>query len=194
MAPTAGTTHLSVSMPRAAVAVVVAAGLALCAGPAGASSSVETSFASSSSPSTEDDLTPRPTRGYHKGRRITLRVVTIGWAEVEVRTAKAFLAMREAAARDGVELWIRNGFRSQEQQEWLYQAWRSGWGNRAARPGHSNHQNGRALDIHLDSPATFVWLETHARRFGFRRTVPGEPWHWEYRKPPARRSAKRTRS
>jgi LAS superfamily LD-carboxypeptidase LdcB len=171
-------------MPRAAVAVVLAAGLALCAGPAVASSSFETSFASSSS--SEDDLTPRSTLGYHKGRRVKLSVVTIGWAEVEVRTAKAFLAMRAAAAKDGVELWIRNGFRSQEQQEWLYQAWRSGWGNRAARPGHSNHQNGRALDIHLDSPATFVWLETNARRYGFRRTVKGEPWHWEYRKPPAR--------
>jgi D-alanyl-D-alanine carboxypeptidase len=170
-------------MPRVAVALVLAAGLALCARPAVASSSFETSFASSSS----DDLTPRPTVGYHRGRRIKLSVVTIGWAEVEVKTAKAFLAMRTAAARDGIDLWIRNGFRSQEHQEWLYQAWRSGWGNRAARPGHSNHQNGRALDIHLDSPATFVWLEANARRFGFRRTVKGEPWHWEYRKPPAKK-------
>jgi len=24
------------------------------------------------------------------------------------------------------------------------------------------------------------WLERNARRFGFRRTVPTEPWHWEW--------------
>ena len=47
-------------------------------------------------------------------------------------------------------------------------------------------RDGRALDIYLDD-AVFRWLERHARRFGFRRTVRGEPWHWEYVKRPRRR-------
>ena len=62
----------------------------------------------------------------------------------------------------------------------FYQAWREGWGNRAARPGHSNHQSGRALDIAVSSPGALAWLSHNGSRFGFKRTVRGEPWHWEY--------------
>ncbi len=133
--------------------------------------------------------------GYRNGRPLELRLVTIGWAEVEVTTARAYRAMRDAAEAAGVELGIRSGFRSQERQRWLYQAFRAGWGNPAARPGYSNHQAGRALDLYIDHPRTLAWLGTHAKRFGFRRTVRGEPWHWEYIPPrnagPRRRLARR---
>lgn len=128
-------------------------------------------------------LEARPAVGYKRGRPRRIQVVTLGWTDVEVTTARAFLTMATAAAEDGVELWIRSGFRSHDEQRMFYQAWREGWGNRAARPGHSNHQSGRALDLYL-GPGTFAWLEANARRFGFKRTVTGEPWHWEYVKPP----------
>lgn len=124
----------------------------------------------------------RVARGYHKGRPIKLRLVTIDWTEVEVETARAFLRMREAAARAGVSLHIRSGFRDHQRQMWLYQAWRAGFGNRAARPGYSNHESGRALDIVVHDPATFAWLTANAKYFGFRRTVKSEPWHWEFRR------------
>ena len=39
----------------------------------------------------------------------------------------------------------------------------------------SNHQNGRALDL-----TTSPWLTDNAARFGFRRTVPSEAWHYEF--------------
>jgi zinc D-Ala-D-Ala carboxypeptidase len=123
---------------------------------------------------------PRAALGYRKGRPIRLELVTVGWAEVEVKTARAFLAMQAAAGEAGVELWIRSGFRSHEHQAWLYRAFRQGFGNRAARPGHSNHQSGRALDLRISEPGTLAWLDENARRYGFRRTVRGEPWHWEY--------------
>ncbi len=128
-------------------------------------------------------LTARPAVGYHRGRPQRIQVVSLGWAEVEVSTARAFLAMAEAAAEDGVELWITSGFRSQEEQRAFYQAYREGWGNRAARPGHSNHQSGAALDLYVGG-GVYDWLARNARRFGFRRTVPSEPWHWEYTKRP----------
>ena len=80
----------------------------------------------------EDGLAPRRVMGYRKGRPRAIEVITIGWAEVEVRTAQQFLRMREAAAADGVELIIRSGYRSHERQAWLYQAWRAGYGNRGA--------------------------------------------------------------
>lgn len=133
-----------------------------------------------------EELTPYPALGYRNGKKLRLEVVQIGWAEVELKTARAFIAMRDAAAADGIVLEIRSGWRDFERQAWLYEAWRRGVGNKAARPGYSNHQAGRALDIYLDE-ANFAWLERNARRFGFRRTVRGEPWHWEFRGLPRQR-------
>lgn len=43
-------------------------------------------------------------------------------------------------------------------------------------------------------PGTFAWLEANARRFGFKRTVTGEPWHWEYVKPPRKQRRHRQRA
>ena len=139
-----------------------------------------------------DDLTPRDELGYRKGKKLRIKVVRIGWADVEVNTAEGFIAMRDAAAADGVLLWIYSGFRSHDRQKLLYEAWREGWGNKAARPGHSNHQSGRALDLYL-GPGAFAWLEANARRFGFKRTVKGEPWHWEYVKRPRKQRRARRR-
>jgi LAS superfamily LD-carboxypeptidase LdcB len=138
-----------------------------------------------------DDLTPRDEIGYRRGKRIKIKVVRIGWTDVEVNTAEGFLAMRAAAAADGIELWIYSGFRSHERQQLLYQAWREGWGNKAARPGRSNHQSGRALDLYLGDPSTYDWLKANARKFGFKRTVRGEPWHWEYTKKPKKKKKKK---
>jgi LAS superfamily LD-carboxypeptidase LdcB len=75
----------------------------------------------------------------------------------------------------------------------LFRAWRTGRGNKAARPGKSNHQSGRALDIAVISvPGALAWLESNAAGFGFKRTVASEPWHWEYVESPiAARATKR---
>lgn len=132
--------------------------------------------------------------GYRHGRRHTFEVVPLGphEVEVEVSTARAFLAMRAAAADAGVELGLASGFRTVEQQRALYRAWRKGRGNKAARPGLSNHQSGRALDIVISDPGSVAWLESNGALFGFKRTVKSEPWHWEYVDIPiARGAAKR---
>lgn len=78
---------------------------------------------------------------------------------------------------------------------------------RAAFPGYSNHESGLAIDIQATyapyknntpdkkTPATngdeamykkgntlfFFWMSHNARFYGFRRTVPAESWHWEFR-------------
>ena len=130
--------------------------------------------------------------GYRHGRRHTIEVVPLGPSavEVEIRTARAFLAMREAAADSGVDLRLESGFRTAEEQRVLFRAWRKGRGNKAARPGQSNHQSGRALDIGgIYAPGALAWLETNAASFGFKRTVKGEPWHWEYVDVPVARGA-----
>lgn len=50
-----------------------------------------------------------------------------------------------------------------------------------ASPGHSNHGNGLAVDIH---PAAIQdWMKANAARFGWVNDVPSEPWHWSYLNP-----------
>lgn len=50
-----------------------------------------------------------------------------------------------------------------------------------ASPGHSNHGNGLAVDIH---PAKIqTWMKANAARFGWVNDVPSEPWHWSYLNP-----------
>lgn len=129
--------------------------------------------------------------GYRKGKPFRIRIVDVAGEEVEVRTARAFEKMRAAAERDGVELVIWSGFRRHERQAELYARYRAGHGNLAAKPGYSNHQSGRALDLRLRSEQTYAWLLEHARRFGFKRTVRGEPWHWEYVGVPKKRRRRR---
>ena len=102
---------------------------------------------------------------------------------VERRTADAYWAMQQAAAEDGIELPIYSGFRTNAEQKYFYRCYKTCSCNsctKAARPGHSNHQSGRALDIGL-WPGTHEWLVANAGRFGFKNTIRSEPWHWEYR-------------
>lgn len=121
-----------------------------------------------------------PRIGYRHGRPHLIEVVRLESNEVEINTARAFLRMQAAAAKDGVDLRIESGFRSAEQQLELFRAWRRGRGNKAARPGESNHQSGRALDLRVHHRGAKEWLAANAAMFRFKRTVKGEPWHWEY--------------
>jgi peptidoglycan hydrolase-like protein with peptidoglycan-binding domain len=51
---------------------------------------------------------------------------------------------------------------------------------KAATPGYSKHQSGRAVDINLDNDSTlFDWLVAHAGEHGF-ENYPKEAWHWNY--------------
>lgn len=130
---------------------------------------------------TSDDVPDGPTQGYDHGRAVRVVVTRLDGKPVEIRTAAAFRRMRAAAQRDRVVIRVVSGFRTMEHQRALYRAYRRGQGNLAAVPGYSNHQSGRAVDLNTSTPGVRRWLERHARRYGFRRTVPTEPWHWEFR-------------
>jgi len=121
----------------------------------------------------------RSATGYRRGKPFKIRLVEVGGALLEERTARAFRAMQSAAAHHGIQLVVRSGFRPHEKQQALYRRYRAGTGNLAARPGYSNHQSGTALDIIVRDPDTLAWMEEHGPRFGFRQTVRIEPWHWE---------------
>ncbi|MDW8363294.1 MAG: D-alanyl-D-alanine carboxypeptidase family protein [Myxococcales bacterium] len=121
--------------------------------------------------------------GYIRGEPFPITVVTVDGKPVERETANAYYVMAQAAARDGVELRVVSGFRSMAEQEYLYHCYVTCSCNGcalAARPGYSNHQNGHALDLNTRAPGVLDWLNRRAHEFGFSRTVPSEPWHWEW--------------
>jgi len=122
--------------------------------------------------------------GYRNGVATDVSITHVDGFPVEVATARAFEAMRTAAARDGVQLRIVSGFRTMEHQRALYAAYRAGRGAFALRPGYSNHQMGTALDLNWLDPGVLRWLNAHARAFEFRRTVRSEQWHWQWRPDP----------
>ncbi|MCL1997543.1 MAG: M15 family metallopeptidase [Turicibacter sp.] len=114
-----------------------------------------------------------------------------------VETVTAFHAMREAALLEGIDLVVTSAYRTAERQEVLF-ARQDGDGV-VARPHHSEHQTGRALDLWgplglLDQsgPPTpsGIWVRENAHNFGFivRYTeenthitgIIPEPWHITY--------------
>lgn len=112
------------------------------------------------------------------------RLVRISGGERLRHDAAAAFELMYAKAREaGLWLWVISGHRSWAEQKYLYRLYRQGLGPRAARPGRSNHQRGTAVDISVRNTTTltYEWLAANACRFGFRRTVSSEPWHWEYR-------------
>jgi hypothetical protein len=129
---------------------------------------------------TSDNVPEGAAQGYVHGRPMRIDVIRLDSKPVERHTAQAYRRMLDAATHDGIVLHINSGFRTMEHQHALYRAYQRGRGNLAAVPGYSNHQSGHALDLNTSTPGVLRWLERNGRRFGFRRTVPTEPWHWEW--------------
>lgn len=113
-------------------------------------------------------------------------------------------AMREAAEADGLGLAVQSAYRSEVYQDQVHRGWVAQLGAEraaltSARPGHSEHQLGTAIDLRsadgapawdLDDWAMTpegAWVAAHAHRFGFLVSYPMgsqaitcydyEPWH-----------------
>jgi hypothetical protein len=127
--------------------------------------------------STEDgqDCSLRKEPAFDRGKSFTIEVFMLGAKPVAVSTGNAFLAMQKAAKKAGVNLTLTSGFRTNDEQQRLFDCFQAGQCPVAAPPGSSNHQNGRALDLSVST-----WLANNAAEFGFKRTVPSEPWHYEF--------------
>jgi hypothetical protein len=125
----------------------------------------------------------RQDTGYTSGSPFAITVVTCDSKPCERDTANAYAVMQAAAKAAGVNLVVVSGFRTQSEQQYLYNCYVNCSCNNcnlAAKPGYSNHQSGHALDLNTSSPGVLSWLNTHGASFGFKRTVPSEPWHWEW--------------
>jgi hypothetical protein len=91
--------------------------------------------------------------------------------------AAAFDRMDRAARRAGIDLVVTSGFRTDAEQAALFRAHPDPrW---VAPPGRSRHRDATELDI-AGTPGAWEWLAAHARRFGFVRRYPWEPWHHGY--------------
>lgn len=114
--------------------------------------------------------------------------------------ASALKEMQNAAAAEGLSLYVVSGYRSYQTQESVY----AGWVNRdgkeqadtySSRPGHSDHQTGYSYDLNsleqsFANTKEGKWLAEHCAEFGFIIRYPEgkemytgyiyEPWHVRY--------------
>lgn len=126
--------------------------------------------------------------------------------QVSQQIVGAVQGLFAAAKQDGIELMVASGFRSYSQQVAVYNAevgrnGRDKADRESARPGHSEHQTGLALDVEPVTRQCEVevcfgdlpegkWVAANAHNHGFIiRYMPGteaitgytyEPWHLRY--------------
>lgn len=123
----------------------------------------------------------RPTGA--NGRLPAAQLSGVGEGERMFGTAAAaFRRMDDAARAAGHDLRVNSGYRTYAEQAALYRAYRNGTGNLAAPPGRSTHGLGLSADIDVTDGSTLRWLRSNARRYGFVNDVPGEAWHWTWRR------------
>lgn len=112
----------------------------------------------------------------------------------------AFNKMKKDATNEGLDIYISSGFRSYSTQEYTYDYWVSLDGKEladtySARPGHSEHQTGLAIDLNSidDSFASTKegkWVNENCYKYGFIIRYPKgkdditgykyESWHLRY--------------
>lgn len=118
----------------------------------------------------------------------------------------AFNKMKEDAEKEGIIINIRSGYRSYETQKMLYDNYVARDGlekasRYSAKPGHSEHQTGLAIDITTEDTTTSIgdwfnntkqaeWLYNNAYKYGFILRYPQnkehitgykfESWHYRY--------------
>ena len=121
--------------------------------------------------------------------------------------ATAFANMRSTMYDAGLPVVIRSAYRSYATQTGIVNTNLAAFGQEFvdmwnARPGHSEHQLGLAIDIvqpnvtgnlssaHFETTQHYAWLNQNAHNFGFILSYPYgysyitgyafEPWHWRY--------------
>lgn len=129
--------------------------------------------------------------------------------QIRLRSAAAakFQAMVQDARSSGVNLVPLSGYRTVQEQEYLFfeiKAQRNQDASKRAEvsapPGYSEHHTGYAIDIgdsrapatnlsvSFENTAAFQWLQQNAARYGFELSFPRdnpqgisyEPWHWRF--------------
>jgi hypothetical protein len=100
----------------------------------------------------------------------------------------ALRALIASAVADGRNVWADSGFRTYQEQAAIYAA--ATEIGRAARPGHSEHQIGTAMDFGYGDDTDAEWLALHGWEHGFVQSYPPdqqkvtgfrvEAWHFRW--------------
>jgi D-alanyl-D-alanine carboxypeptidase len=127
-------------------------------------------------------------------------LVTVGSSMLRKEAAEAMQKMIKAAEAEGHNLWVQSGYRSFTVQQTLYNKYSANDGveladTYSARPGHSEHQTGLAVDFNTITDAFGElpegrWAADNSWRYGYilRYTKQNteitkyrsEPWHFRY--------------
>ena len=119
---------------------------------------------------------------------------------LSVDAKNAFDEMQNAAKNDNIKLWIASGYRSYSLQTNLYNSYvlkdgKTKADTYSARPGHSEHQTGFAMDLNIidssfEGTPEAIWIEKNCYKYGFiirypkgKEEITGykyEPWHVRY--------------
>ncbi|MCL1852872.1 MAG: D-alanyl-D-alanine carboxypeptidase family protein [Peptococcaceae bacterium] len=126
---------------------------------------------------------------------------------LRAEAAAAYREMTKTAAQQNLSFQLKSAFRSYDTQAGLYNSSVSRNGKEradvaSARPGHSEHQTGLALDVtqptgdyglssaNFETTPQYEWLSKHAHEFGFIQRYQAdtmditgfmyEPWHYRY--------------
>lgn len=108
-----------------------------------------------------------------------------GKHRVAAPVAEPLAVLLAEARAAGFNIRISSAYRSYREQSRVFRSTKER--GRAARPGHSEHQLGTAIDLRLPSTAAIEWLAAHAFTHGFALSYPDgkqrltgyrpEPWH-----------------
>lgn len=134
-------------------------------------------------------------------------IVADGSIKLRQGAAEKFSAMVAAAQGDGIDLFPISGYRSVEDQEYLFFELKAQRGQVAteraevtAPPGYSEHHTGYAVDVgdgrqretdldqSFETTDAFRWLQDNAAYYSFELSFPKnnargisyEPWHWRF--------------
>jgi len=126
---------------------------------------------------------------------------------IRSEAAKQFLKMKADLAALGYKIYVMSAYRTYSTQTSKYYSAVKSYGTESAdqqyaRPGHSEHQTGLAVDIvqkttvksmtqaRFEETREFAWLKENAYKYGFILRYPEEytnihgfmyePWHWRY--------------
>lgn len=115
----------------------------------------------------------------------------------------SYINMWNEAKENGFQFIVNTSYRSYDVQKEMYENTKSLKGAKqadllVARPGHSDHQSGLAIDLYdlnnssssFQETSAYQWLQENAYKFGFIERYPKdkenitgfsyEPWHWRY--------------
>jgi len=125
----------------------------------------------------------------HLARIDSVGEIAAGGAFQVLEVARpALAAMLAAVSSAGHPATVGSAFRTYDEQLQLYEA--ATEIGRTARPGHSEHQLGAAVDLDDRDGSAFAWLAERSAEYGFLLSYPAhlqkttglryEPWHFRY--------------